>query len=152
MKSRFEMFEHQPTRQPVVVRAGWSWEAFLMAPLWAASHDLWAATAGMTALAAGIGYTLLTHHPARSILIAAWVLLSWWIAESGRRWVCRRMVDRIPVGELTYLGATIASSASGAMEEAKRAIEVRERFVSAAQRASPECLAQAASILERDSR
>ena len=150
MKSRFDLFQHKPTGKPVVVRTGWSWSAFLFAPLWAASHALWGAALGMSLLATAVAYAVVTGHESRTVLISAWLLLSWWMADGGHRWVRRRILSSFGEGELMYLGGELASSPLEAEEQARLSIEIRDRFFAAARNAPPEHVAQALSFLNQD--
>jgi hypothetical protein len=150
MKVRYSLFEHKETGVPLVVRAGWSWFAFTVAPLWAASNGIWAAAAGMSILGCSLAYALVTGHPTSTVLLIAWIMLSWWMGDDGQRWVTRRTVARFGEGKLAYLGGAIASSKVDAENQARNSIAIRERFYAAARNAPPEHVALAREMLDRD--
>jgi hypothetical protein len=104
----------------------------------------------MAVLACALGYSLFAGHPASTVLLLAWVMLSWWMGDDGQRWVTGRTVARFGAGNLTYLGGAIASSKADAEDQARHSLEIREHFYAAARNAPPEQVALALEILDRD--
>ena len=79
----------KPGKQPVLLREGWSWGAFLFGPLWLLAHRAWLPA---LALAVLLGLTpLLRGNPAPVIAITLLVLaglfgrdlLRWSLARRG---------------------------------------------------------------------
>lgn len=142
---RYELFEEIATKQPVVLRAGWSWWAFFAPPLWALTQGLWGAVLGTTA----VGLTL-ALAAVRSgdyfVFLTPWLLLCWWVADDGGRWAVRRAT--VGRKDLRYICGSDASSRAGAEGEARRSIHIRENFIAAAKIAPPDQVALALAILE----
>ena len=70
--------------EPVLVREGFSWGAFVFGPLWLAAHRVWiAAVLGLVATGLVV---LLTDDPTRDVLIAGLMLLFGLSGYDLRRW------------------------------------------------------------------
>jgi len=70
--------------EPVLVREGFSWGAFLFGPLWLAAHRVWiAALLGMVAITLIVA---LTQDPTRIVLILGLMLLFGLSGYDLRRW------------------------------------------------------------------
>jgi hypothetical protein len=133
----------------LVFRAGWSWWAFFVSPLWALRHGFWVAAVGMAGLDLALvfsGFQSLGY----SALVVPWLLLSWWIADGGNRWVIKRQASAR--SGLRYICGSDASTRAQAEAEALRSIEIDQNFIAACRRAPPEQVAQALAMLEEQDR
>jgi Protein of unknown function (DUF2628) len=77
----------------VFIRDGFSWGAFLLAPLWMLRHKLWLALVGYLALAGAVGAILWLVGASANTAITVAILLSALIgfeASSLRRWALER--------------------------------------------------------------
>ena len=142
---RYELFEDLATKRPLVFRAGWSWGAFFASPLWALRHGFWIAAVGMAGLDLALVFSTLRSLE-YSALVVPWLLLSWWIADDGNRWVIKRQTTAR--SDLRYICGSDASTQAQAEAEALRSIEIDENFIAACRRAPPEHVAQALAMLE----
>ena len=78
----------KPNAEPVLVREGFAWGAFILGPIWLAAHRAWIAAA--ITLALFILIDILTPQPARTILATGLAVLLGLIGNDLRRWALQQ--------------------------------------------------------------
>jgi hypothetical protein len=71
----------KPGEQPVLVKEGWSWGAFLFGPLWLAAQRAWLPAAALLAL-----MVLLGALPGGWVLVGALAVLAGLMGRDAVRW------------------------------------------------------------------
>ena len=78
----------KPAREPVLVREGWSWWAFLLGPFWLLAQRAW--IPGVVSLALSISLAALAPAPAQPVLALGLGVLTGLLGRDLVRWSLER--------------------------------------------------------------
>ena len=78
----------KPDAEPVLVREGWSWGAFLFGPLWLLSQRAW--VPGVVVLALTLAFSALAPAPTRAVLALGLGALLGLLGRDLVRWSLER--------------------------------------------------------------